>query len=107
MESSPFVKQEYFKLVKKLNHSNKLKNQKTDLFFYIDLTNPSHLKLYAAISDSQKILLCKKSDGTVWTETGFSEYPNLEDFIAQLLQIDDKHKNLTEYFKSHIFKLTN
>ena len=105
MESSTLVKYEYFELVKKLNQANKLKNQETDIYFYIDSVNSNHVKLFVAVASSQKILLSEKINGGPWLEAGFSEYPNLEDCLTRLLRINDHHDNLTKYFKSHIFKL--
>lgn len=107
MNSSFIIKQEYFELVKKLNNSNKHKNQTTELYFFINSTNSNNLKLYAAISDTQKILLCEKLNSGHWLEAGFSEYPNLENYILHLLRTGDHHDNLTNYIKSHIFKLTS
>lgn len=106
MESSPVIKHEYFGLVKKLNQTNRHKNQETEIYFYIDSTNSNHLKFFAAISATQKILLCQKNDWSNWSESGFSEYPNLERFINRLLRTSDNESNLTNYIKSHIFKLT-
>ncbi|MEK6627677.1 MAG: hypothetical protein AABY53_03550 [Bdellovibrionota bacterium] len=105
MESSLIIKYEYFELVKKLNQSNKLKNQETDLYFYIDSADADHLKLFAAISASQKILLCHKNHGSNWTESGFSKYPNLESHIAELLRKSNAWEDLTNYIKSHVFEL--
>lgn len=105
MESSLIIKHEYFELIKKLNQSNKLKNQETDLYFYIDSGSPDHLKLFAAISESQKILLCEKVKPSVWESGGYSSYPNLEDYITQLLRINFFENDLTTLIVSHIFKL--
>ena len=105
MNLSRTVKREYFELVKKLNQTNKLKNQETDIFFYIDSTEVDHLKLFAAISVSQKILLCERPYKLAWVEAGFSGYANLEAYLAQLIQIHDGKSNITNHIKSHIFKL--
>ena len=107
MNSSPLIKQEYFELIIKLNQANKHKDQKTDIYFYIDSTKPDHLKLFAAISDSQKILLCHKLVKSKWKESRASHFENLEQFLAQLLRYGETHNNLTNYIRSHIFKLTS
>ena len=107
MISRSEIKQEYFELIKKLNQSNKHKNQVTNVYFYIVSTNTNHLKLFAAISDSQKIMLCHKIGKSKWRESQFSQYPNLEEFIAYLLPDCSDRDNLTKYLKSHIFKLTS
>jgi len=101
------IKQEYFELIKKLNQGNKLKNQETEVYFYIDSTEAQHLKLFAAISDGQKILLCERLDRDSWVDSGYSGYENLEDCIIKLLQTDGVQNNLTDQIKSHIFKFTS
>lgn len=106
MELSNLVKHEYFDLVKKLNEANKLKNLQTDIFFYIDSSNLNHLKLYAAISYSQRILLCEKPRKSTWFGSGYSGFSNLENFIADLLEFFTPNENLTTYVKSHIFEFT-
>lgn len=105
MQTSFVIKQEYFALIKKLNQSNKHKNQH---LFYIDSSHEDHLKLFAAIPGSQKILLCYKVKQSKWMESQFSQFSILEEFIAELLILYDGNKgvDLTKYIKSHIFKLT-
>lgn len=105
---NPFIiKHEYFELVKKLNHSNKYKNQETELYFFIDSSKVDHLKLFAAISKSQKILLCHKIKQSRWSESRYSQFQNLEEFIVELLHGRFDNGDLTKYIKSHIFKLTS
>ncbi len=103
--NSTLIKQEYFKLIKKLNQCNKLKNQETEVYFYLDSTESESLKLFAAISDTQRILLCNKIGRESWDVAGFSGLVNLEDFIAHLLQTVSTQNDLTNQIKSHIFKL--
>ncbi|MEK6627675.1 MAG: hypothetical protein AABY53_03540 [Bdellovibrionota bacterium] len=107
MESSLIIKQKYFELVTKLNQSNKFKNQETDLYFFIDSTRPNYLKLYAAISDNQKIVLCYKYKQSQWLASQYSQFPSLEIFIARLLLFKEAQPDLTNHIKSHVFKLTN
>lgn len=78
----------------------------TDVYFYID-SNSNSLQLFAAISDFQKILLCEKRSTSLWMRSGFSEYETLEDYLARLLRIYNYQNELTNYIKSHIFKLTS
>lgn len=54
------VKKEYFELVNKLNQSNKVKNQNTEVFFFIESDDSGIEKLFAAISEGQKILLLER-----------------------------------------------
>lgn len=107
MESSAIIKQEYFELVKKLNAPNMHANQVTNVYFYTDSSHPDHLKLFAAISLNQKILLCHKSKQSKWLPSQYSPFPSLEIFIAQLLRYKEVQPDLTNHIKSRIFKLTN
>lgn len=55
-----FIKKEYFELLKKLNRTNKQENLNTDVYFYIDDSDPNLLILFAAISKDHKIILADK-----------------------------------------------
>ncbi|MEK6628901.1 MAG: hypothetical protein AABY53_09765 [Bdellovibrionota bacterium] len=100
------IKKEYFELINRLNQSNKLKNQTTEIYFYIDEGDLSGAKLYAAISNVQKILLCEKDSAQLWSAVYFSDFTNLEDFIAAILNEHKKYSGtLTDFIKLHIFKL--
>lgn len=105
MDSATTIKQEYFELIKKLNQSNKLKNQATAPYFYIDSSNLIHLKLFAAISDFQKILLCEKINALPWAPTNNTEFADLEEFLSALLNTTTIKGDLTTFIKSHVFKL--
>lgn len=104
MNSSLVIKQEYFELLKKLNQSNKHKNQVTDVYFYIDSTNLIHLKLYAAISEYQKLLLCEKIKVLPWAQANITDFVELEQFLCNLLNTIKINCDLTGLIKSHIFK---
>src|SRR3989344_1413698 len=102
---SDAIKKEYFELVNKLNSSNKIKNQNTEIYFYIDESDLSSAKLFAAISNTQKILLCEKVyDIGDWGPLYLSGFSNLEDFLVKILNKKKHETNLTEFIKSHIFK---
>lgn len=109
MESSQIIKYEYLELIKKLNQSNKLKNQKTDLYFYIDSTSTNCLKLFAAIAGSQKILLCEKIKTFPWAPANITDFAELEGFLSELLNnllnTVAVENDLTKLIKLHIFKL--
>lgn len=99
------IKKEYFDLLNKLNQSNKHKNQNTNIYFYIDEADPNSMKLFAAISAAQKILLCEKVyDAGDWEPLYLSGFSNLEDFLVKILNKKKHETNLTEFIKSHIFK---
>ena len=98
------IKYEYFELIRKLNQTNKLKNQQTDICFYIDSANPDHLKLFAAVSENQKILLCEKIKLLPWTQASITELTELEEFLSYLLNTEIIENGLTFLIKSHIFK---
>lgn len=105
MESSATIKHEYLELVNKLNQSNKLKNQITDIYFYIDSSNPTHSKLVAAISSDQKIVLCEKIKTRPWAPANNTEFGELEGFLSTLLNSIIFKNDLTTLVKSHVFKL--
>ena len=103
---SSSIKKEYFDLINKLNQSNKRKNQDTDVYFYIDEVDAESAKLFAAISDIQRILLCeKKYNLKSWAPLYLSGFSNLEDFLVTLLSEQKYETKLTDFIKSHIFKL--
>jgi hypothetical protein len=58
-ETNLYVKKEFRELVNLLNTGNKLQNEKTEVYFYIDDADPKELKLFAAIDRDQKLLLCQ------------------------------------------------
>lgn len=99
------IKKEYFDLLNKLNWSNKLKNQGTDIYFYIDETDPKAIKLFAAISKNQKILLIEKSYSGSWKPKCLSGFFNLEEYLVELLSEQKYEADITDLIKSHIFKL--
>lgn len=98
------IKKEYFDLLNKLNRSNKHKNQNTEIYFYIDEADLSTARLFAAISDTQKILLCERKFNDYWESAYLSGFFNLEDFLSVLLNEKKCATNLTDFIKSHIFK---
>lgn len=51
------AKKEYRELVNLLNKGNKLQNEKTEAYFYIDRFNPKEPKLFAALDNGQKSFL--------------------------------------------------
>lgn len=98
--------QEYFELVKYLNSANKTKDQKTEVYFFIKMDGKIP-KLYAAISETQKIFLCYKNEMTLWVRGGASGYYALEQILCKILSMRDvQGLNLTETIKSHLFKLS-
>lgn len=99
------IKKEYFDLINKLNQSNKLKNQASDVYFYINKTDLFGEKFFAAISSNQKILLIEKNFNGSWRPANLSGFFELEDFLATLLNLPECEENLTDFIKSHIFKL--
>ena len=62
-------------------------------------------KLFAAISSNQKILLVEKNFNGSWRPMYLSGFSELEDFLATILNLSECETNLTDFIKSHIFKL--
>ncbi len=94
------IKQDYFKLIRDLNKSNKTKNENTELKFII-LDNA----LYAALSKNQKVLLCVKSSKR-WLTSKEGYYPELEIYIANFLNKNKTIADLTNDIKLSIFQMT-
>lgn len=105
-ELESFAKQEYFKLVVKLNRSNGIADLSTDLYFYMESSDGKNWKLYAALNKYQRQLLCEKAETGKWRSGNVSEYLHMERFIFKLLQfsvvIDSTE--LTALIKSALFK---
>ena len=99
------IKKEFFDLINKLNQSNKLKNQNIELYFYIGKSGLGVEKLFAAITCDQKILLGEKSQYGTWKPAYLSGFSNLEDCIADVLNVKKHESKLTDLIRSHIFKL--
>ena len=103
MEYRQICQNEYQNLVVKLNSSNKTKNEKTKIYFFIKKENTVK-KLYAAVSETQKVYLCEERGE--WQPGYYSEFTNLEEFIADIMP-DWKKSNmdLTDYILLRLFQL--
>lgn len=93
------IKQDYFKLLRDLNKSNKTKNENTELYFIIEEN-----KLFAALSKDQKLLLCIRK-GNRWLPSNHSLYPNLEEHLSIYLSETPKTTDLTIELKLSIFQM--
>ena len=98
------IKNEYLELVQRLNRSNKSRNQLTALYFHLDSTDPDHLKLFAAVSIHQKLLLCEKKEGGLWVPVETTSLFELVEFLTSLLNKVKDTSNITTLIKSNIFK---
>ncbi len=105
MESTHQIKLEYFRLINKLNLSNKTSNELTQIIFVIETFAVNKLMLYAALCPQQKILLCQNIN-RIWVPAEYSSYNRLEKFICVLLNNKKSQcLDLSEYITSHIFQL--
>ncbi len=93
------IKQDYFKLIRDLNKSNKTKNESTRLYFYIERN-----RFYAALSKEQKVLMCEKS-GIEWLPSSDGHYTNLEQHIADFLNKNTGFIDLTTEIRLSIFQV--
>lgn len=91
------IKQDYFKLIRDLNRSNKTKNESTDIYFIIDGS-----KLFAALSKNQKIFLCVYE--AYWRSAEQSNYPELQKHISNFLNKNKNVSDLTKEIQSSIFQ---
>ncbi len=92
------IKQDYFKLLRDLNKSNKTKNESTKLYFYI---NENHF--FAALSEKQKVLLCENTS-RIWYSHSSNLYPDLVTHIAKFLNKNQYANNLTFDLNLSIFQ---
>ena len=105
------IKKDYFSLLKDLNISNKLRNEKTELQFAAEplegaTTEPS-LNLYALLSDDQRFLVSSWTESRGWIANTNSKYDNLFSLITYLLRTEKvklESNDLTDEIKSFIFR---
>ena len=105
------IKKDYFSLLKDLNISNKLRNEKTELQFAVEpfqgaSTEPD-LNLYALLSDDQRFLVSSWTESRGWIANMNSRYDNLFSLITYLLRTEKvklESDDLTEEIKSFIFR---
>lgn len=91
------IKQDYFKLIRDLNKSNKTKNESTELYFFIEKS-----RFYAALSKNQKIFLCLYE--AYWRPAEQSNYPELQKHISNFLNKNKNASDLTREILSNIFQ---
>lgn len=96
---SEAIKQDYFKLLRDLNKSNKTKNENTELYFTIEKN-----KLFAVLSKDQKLLLCTKK-GNRWWPSNHRLYPDLEEHLSSFLSEASNIADLTSELKLSIFQM--
>ncbi len=96
---SEAIKQDYFKLLRDLNKSNKTKNENTKLYFIIEEN-----KLFAALSKDQKLLLCSVKNRQ-WRPSDYSLYPDLEEHLSNFLNKELNITDLTTELKLSIFQM--
>ena len=104
------IKKDYFSLLKDLNISNKLRNEKTELQFAAEPINDLDLNLYALLSGDQKFLVSSWSESRGWIANTNSKYDNLFSLITYLLRTEKvklESNDLTEEIKSFIFRKNN
>lgn len=58
------ILQEYFSLVKDLNHTNKFKNEQTQLIFEIE--GETARQLFAKLDKGKKYLICSHVRNSIW-----------------------------------------
>lgn len=92
------IKQDYFKLLRNLNKSNKAKDESTELYFYI-----KENYFFAALSESQKVLLCENIN-RVWYTQSSTIYPDLAVHVSKFLNKHQYANNLTAELNLSIFQ---
>lgn len=106
MKTNLSLRIEFIDLCTYLNKSNKHKNQKTEVSFYIDHSKPDK-KLYIYITKAQKILIATKKELT-WIGSSILESDRLEKFFVYHLNSGALEnlgsEKMSEFFKYHLFK---
>ncbi len=106
MKTNLSLRIDYIDLCTILNKSNKHKNQKTEVSFYIDHSKLDK-NLYISITKDQKILIATKKELT-WMGSSILESDRLEKFFVYHLNSGALEnlgsQKMTEYFKYHLFK---
>lgn len=98
------AKKEYFQLINFLNTGNTSTNKKTKMYFYFE-KNKNTSRVYAALTEKQKILLCKYTGGQ-WKPARFSKFIEFEDYLIYFLNhFHNFELDLTEQVVSHLFQL--
>lgn len=82
------AKKEYRELINLLNKGNKTQNEKTEAYFYIDRSNVREAKLFAALNNGQKFLICVNVKRN-WQLTEPNFFPNFSGICLELLKSDD------------------
>lgn len=82
------AKKEYRELVNLLNKGNKLQNEKTEAYFYIDRFNAEEPKLFAALNNGQKWLLCVNIK-KYWRAAEPDFFPDFSRICIEILKSDD------------------
>lgn len=95
---------EYFELSAKLNKSNPIKNKIKEIHFYTTIINQEE-QLFAAISNWQKLTLCRKVRENYWLPMQISGYDNLEPYLCRILPECHKQPDLTKCIKFKLFSL--
>lgn len=103
METNSLIKNEYRAMINKLNLSNRQRNERTQEYFFIDSAD-SELKLFSAVSQSQKLLLCVANKRKMWFAAN-DEFQDLAKFLAWTMRHYNGQDDLTHFIKSHVFKL--
>lgn len=85
--------QEYAQLRVYLNKSNKLADEKTILGFEIYRTDNGEYRLFAYVKSSaekHRVAISIRNRFRNWERTGFSPFESLENFCAELLNLEEK-----------------
>ena len=93
------LKQSYFALVNRLNHSNKIKDEITEPYFFI-----INEQLYLGLNSSQKLVICYCPKGR-WIAseiTGFDDFE--QEIVVFMNNPRNDQNNLDTQIKKLLFK---
>lgn len=103
VETNIIIKKEYRELINLLNIGNKLRNEKTGVYFYIEKSDGKY-RLFAAINQKQKLQLCVMGVNQ-WHPLKQLQFENLAMFISRLVgnRVDIDSDLLTELIRNAVF----
>lgn len=93
---------EYFELLARLNKASLTKNN-NELYFITAIVDQEK-QLFAALSSSHKLTLCRKIRGHYWLPMKISGHDLLENYLCKIMPDCEVSENLSQCIKNKILK---
>lgn len=85
---------EYHQLIRRLNISNRTKNEKTELRFYIKTDLDNTLILYCSVNNEHSMRIGYYKERELWKLDNFFEFRTLGQFIVRQLDTNTNNENI-------------